>query len=182
LRKAHGEGASALLRAETPPLDEVPPLNAHDTELGLANAKRRGRPFEPGNKAAVGKKPSLALLGVPLNSADPRYRAAIRKAERYRQRRVRELAIQHGGELGVGASNMVAAAALATAASRLVYELAGERLDTKLLKLGAQLADYAKLQEIAAVGFAQRDGSARPRMNPTEALIESLAEEVITND
>lgn len=166
LRAAHGKGADALLRAETPPLDEEAPLNPTDTASGLALAGARGRPFQRGNQAAKGRKPALALLGVPVDTADPRYRKALRKANVYRQRRARELAIAHGGYLGAGPAAMLASSALALAASRLLYELASETLNPRLFAQAAKLADSARGQELTAVALAAREAAARPKKTP----------------
>ena len=178
LRTAHGTGADALLRAETPPLDEVPPLNAAHTAIGLALAAARGKPFVPGNRAAENRKPALALLGVPVETSDPRYRKALRKAASYRSRRVRELAVMHGGTIGAGPCAMLASAALALAASRVLYELAGERLDPKLFVQAARLADSARAQELTAVALASREAEGRKLAlgpsDPHAALAEAL--------
>jgi len=160
LRSAHGTGAGALLRAERPPLDEHRPLNAEDTAAGLALRAQRGRPFQRGNQAAKGRKPTLCALGVPVESSDPRYRRAMRKARAYMQRRARELAIQHGGDLGAGPSAMLAHAARATAASVLLYELGSKTLDAALFAQAARLADSARQQELTAVALAEREASA----------------------
>lgn len=174
LRAAHGTGASAILRAESPPLPEVPPPNAERTALGLAMAAARGKPFQPGNSAASQRKPALALMGVPIDSADPRCRSAMRKAANWRSRRCRELTVLSGGYLGTGPATMIASAALALAASRVAYELAAERgpAGVQLAKLGADLADKARQQELTAVGLAEREARARaasaPTMNPTD--------------
>ena len=167
LRTAHGTGTAALLRVERLPLDEEVPLNAADTERGLAEAKRRGRPFEKGNRAAENRKPALALLGVPLDSADPRCRAALRQANSLRRRRVRELAIQHGGHLGAGPCAMLGSSARALAASTVLYTLATEALAagktkeaTDLFQASAQLADKSRQQELTAVAIAAREAVA----------------------
>lgn len=173
LRSAHGTGAGALLRAERPPLDEQRPLNAADTAAGLALRAQRGRPFQRGNQAAKGRKPSLCALGVPVDTADPRYRKALRKGRRYMQRRARELAVMHGGELGAGPSAMLAHAARATAASVLLYELAGETLDAALFAQAARLADSARQQELTAVALAEREAEARPKGRPLAFLTAS---------
>jgi hypothetical protein len=172
LRAAHGAAATlgALLVSETPPLDEVPPPNAEDTERGLALAKKRGRPFQADNTAGANRKPALALLGVEIDAADPRYRKALRKASSYRQRRIRELAMQHGGTLGAGPSAMLASSALALAASRMLYELAGESLDAELFVRAAKLADSARAQELTAVALAEREAASRPRANAIDAV------------
>lgn len=179
LRAAHGNGADALLRSERRPLDEIPPLNANDTAAGLALAANRGRPFTPGNRAAAGRKPALALLGVPVDAADPRYRRALRKAAAYRQRRTRELAIQHGGYLGAGPAAMLASSALALAASRVLHELAAETLDADLFVKAAQLADKARQQELTAVDLADREAKAREASTsaPHAALVDALTAE-----
>lgn len=161
IRAAHGTGADAILRVEQPPLDELQPLNAYDTERGLAEAARRGRPFERGNQAAKGRKPSLCVMGLPIETADPRYRRAARKARSWAKRRVRELAIQHGGDLGAGPCGALANAGLAIAASRVLYELAAETLDASLFQQAAALADKARAQELFAVGLAARESEAR---------------------
>lgn len=176
IRTAHGKGASAVLRVEAMQLDELPPMNAEDTGQGLAMARRRGAPFTKGNKAAANRKPALCQLGVPLDTSDPRYRSAMRKAERYRARRVRETAVAHGGHLSAGPSAMFASAARALAASIVVNLLAGETLaagDTKaaadLFKVAASLADSSRQQELTAVGLAAREAAARPK-DPAAAV------------
>ena len=176
IRTAHGKGAPAVLRAENVPIDELAPLNADDTGTGLTIARRRGMPFTKGNTAAANRKPALCQLGVPLDTADPRYRSAMRKAERYRARRVRETAIAHGGHLGAGPSAMFASAARALAASIVLNLLAGETLaagDTKaaadLFKAAASLADSSRQQELTAVGLAAREATAKPK-DPAAAV------------
>ncbi len=161
LRTAHGTGESALLRTERPPVDELTPLRAEDTEAGLAVRKARGRPFTRGNAAPKGKTATLATVtSKELGKGDPRWRNALRQANTYRQRRVRELAIQHGGTLGAGPCAMLANAAHAMAASRVLYELAAETLDADLFKKAASLADSARQQELTAVALAEREAAA----------------------
>ena len=161
LHTAHGNGAMALLRVATPPLDELQPLNAGDTEAGLAAAALRGRPFQRGNRAGADRKPALCLLGVPIATADPRYRSAMRKAKSYMDRRRRELAIQHGGNLGAGPCAMLASGARALGASHILYELASVTLDPALFAQAAKLADSARGQELTAVALAAREHAAR---------------------
>lgn len=140
-------------------------------------AARRGRPFERGNSAASGRKPSLCLLGVPIETADPRYRRAMRKARAYMQRRVRELAVMHGGELGAGPAGMIASSALALGASRLLYEIASQTLDPAMLKQAAALADSARGQELTAVALAQRESDARSNAPLDRATLAAAFEE-----
>lgn len=161
LRKAHGNGAAALVRSERRPLDEIPPPTADDTATGLALARERGRPFQPGNRAGAGRKPALALLGQAVSTADPRYRRALRRAAAYRSRRAREFAVEGGGYLGAGPAAMLASSALALAASRVLHELASETLDPDLFVKAAMLADKSRQQELTAVDLAAREASAR---------------------
>lgn len=184
LRTAHGNNSKALLVAERPPIDELPPLNAGDTEEGEALAAGRrnggtpGSPFKPGNKMAAGRKPSLCLLGVPVTTSDPRYRSALRKANTYRQVRIRELATQHGGHLGAGPSAMLASSARALASSILLNELGAEALAagtakairnaSGLLALAARLADSSRQQELTAVALAEREGKVRSEARSSE--------------
>lgn len=172
IANAHGKGASALARVERPKIDDLQPLNVDDTDRGLALAERRGRPFEAGNSAASGRKPALCSLGVPIEATDPRYRSAMRKANAYRQRRVREVAVMFAGRLGAGPCAMLAAAARALAASIVLNTLAGEALAsgatddaTKLFLAAARLGDSSKQQELTAVALAEREHEAMKGRN-----------------
>lgn len=165
IRTAHGTGASAGIRVETPPLDEIPPLNASQTASGAALAKSRGRPFTKGNAAARGRKPALASLGIPIDGADPRYRSAMKKAAAYRTRRCAELATQQGGYLSAGAAAVVAVSARAMAASALLHELADEALRAGNVKDAATLliqatraGDAARQADLTAIAIAEREG------------------------
>lgn len=181
LRRAHGTGEGALLRAERPPLAEIPLPNEGDTERGLALVAGRGRPFQPGNRAAVGRKPVLASLGVPVEACDVRYRRALSKARRYFDARRRELSVQCGGFLGVGPCALLAHAARATAASVLLYELGGEKLEPALFAQAARLADSARQQEITAVALAEREAAARSKRGTDGSFRDLVAEMAAEN-
>ena len=185
LRTAHGTAGEGgvLLVVERPPIDELPAPNATDTEAGLAEVTRRGRPFAKGNEAAKGKKPALCLLAVPLEKTDPRYQRAMRMANAYRQRRCRELAVTCGGSLGAGPSAMLASSARALAASVVLHTLAGELLATGNAKGAAELfssasrqADSARQQELTAVALAEREAKARPSADDDWSWLKGKAE------
>lgn len=161
LRTAHGTGADALLRAETPSLDELASLNAEDTARGLAKAQATGRPFTPGNRAAANRKPDACRLGIPIDTADPRWGRTLRKAKRYTDRRIRDLTVEHGGEIGAGVCAMLASSGLALAASRLLYELAGETMNATMFVQAARLSETSRQQELTATALAAREGHAR---------------------
>jgi hypothetical protein len=160
LRAGHGDGAG-VPRVEVLPPDELPTPNAHDTAAALAIRSARGRPFAVGNRAAAGRRPRLAQLGVPTTSSDPRYALALRRAARYRKRRCAELAVVWGGYLSAGAASMIASASLALCASRYLYELAAETGDPATLKQASALAIDARQTESAAWELASREGKAR---------------------
>lgn len=171
LRTAHGKGASALRRAETPPLDELSPLNATDTETGLALRKKRGRPFEKGNRAAAGRGPDLTRMGVNLDTTDDvDRRSALRKAETLRRHRAREMSTMHGGELSSGVHTELASWALAIAFSRLAYD----RGDATQ---GALLAERASAHQLKAVGLAERETKSRPRTRRPAPWLEAADKE-----
>ncbi len=156
----HGNGEGKP-RIEVPPADEATKPNAHATATNLAERKRRGRPFEPGNRAAEGRRPKLALLGVPAAATDPRYALSLRRASRYRKRRCSELAAAHG-YVSAGASSLIASAALALSASRFLYEVAAETGDAETLKRASALANDARQNELAAWELAARESASKP--------------------
>jgi hypothetical protein len=162
LRSGHGNGAGEP-RIEVLPADELPATDANDTATNLARRATRGRPFEPGNRASAGRRPKLALLGVPSTSTDPRYALALRRAGRYRKRRCSELAAVHG-YVSAGAASLVASASLALCASRYLYEVAAETGDPMTLKQASALANDARQGELAAWELASREAAARPRV------------------
>ena len=164
LRKAHGNGADAIVRVEVLPADELPALNADDSRVGAAIVTQRGRPFERGNRAAAGRPPKLAAAaGIPMNATDPRYKAALAHARQYRKQRVKELAIQHGGELSSGVCAMITSASIDMASSRYLTVLAAETGDPATMKLASALAAASRQTELTALEIASREAAARPK-------------------
>lgn len=164
LRTAHGAGADALVRVETSPADELPPLDAQDTAEGLAMAKRRGRPFQRGNRAAANRKPALATVcGMPLDASDPAYRKALGWARRYRGQRVRELTVQHGGALSAGVCGMITSSAIDMAHSRYLAAKAAATGEVDLMVAASKLAQSSRQQELTALEVASREAAARPK-------------------
>ncbi len=164
LRAAHGTGANALVRVESQPVDELPPLNARDTAEGVASATLRGRPFQRGNSAARGRRPALASsAGIPLDAADPDYKRALGWARRYRRRRCSELARDHGGSLSSGVCGMITSSALDMAASRYLAAKAAENGDPALMVQASRLAQSSRQLELTALELASREAAARPK-------------------
>jgi hypothetical protein len=111
-RSGHGRGAG-VPRIEVKPADELPPANPGATAANLTARRNRGRPFAKGNRAAAGRPPALACLGLGyVDVSDPQYRRALRQAHSYRRRRVSELAAVHG-YVSAGAASLLSSAALA---------------------------------------------------------------------
>ena len=135
LRTGHGKGRGAP-RIEVRPLDEISAPNADATATNLATRRARGRPFEPGNAAARGRKPALALL-VPCDSSDPEYCRLMRQASRYRRRRAGE-----GGERGgrEGGSELAAAYGYLSSGASSLLSVRGARhgCESLLLRQGGR--------------------------------------------
>ncbi len=171
-RRSNKHGANPV-HVEPPRPDELHQTNADDTAANLAKRRARGRPFEKGNRAAAGRPPALALLGVKVDEADPLYRRVLGQAGRYRRRRVSELCAVYG-YVSAGAAGLIASSSLALAASRYCYAKSAEIGDTGLLKLGSSLANDARQAELAAVELCQREAANRPKQaNPILAAIEA---------
>lgn len=117
-----------------------------------------GKPFTKGNRAARGRRPKLARLGIDtkyLNIKDERYRGCLRRAEYYLARRCRELCVAFG-YVSAGVSGILSTAALQLAASKYIHQLAAEAagenipLMIKLLEIGTKLANGSRQNEISA--------------------------------
>jgi hypothetical protein len=167
VRNGHGAGEG------TPhveiPLKDQRPANAEQTALNLAERKRRGKPFQKGNKAAKGRAPTLALLGVQADTVPAPSRADLRKADRYRRRAVCELASAHG-HASARTCAIVGSAALVLASQRQVAALAFQTGDPALHKLAADLAEKHSQLEIKAAFVCKDDAAGRP--DPALAAME----------
>jgi hypothetical protein len=160
IRAGHGDGAGTP-HVEVP-LKDMRPANADDTATNLADRKRRGKPFEPGNRAAEGRKPVLALLAVSADVVPEPSRRDLKRADRYRQRRVREVRIVHG-YADAGTCAVLGSAALVLASQRQVAALAFQSGDPTLHKLAADLAEKHSQLEIKASFMAKDAAAARPK-------------------
>ncbi|HEY2406830.1 MAG TPA: hypothetical protein VGI10_12545 [Polyangiaceae bacterium] len=150
------------------PLKDLRPANPDETARNVAARKLRGKPFTLGNTVAVGRKPVLALLGVDAESVPEPSRRDLKRADRYRQRRVREIAGAHG-YASAGTCAVLGSAALVLASQRQVAALAFRTGDPALHKLAADLAEKHSQLELKA-GFMAKDEAARqPKPNQLEA-------------
>lgn len=167
-RSSHGarRDTNGPVRIEVKPADEMGRPNAEDMDVRLERQRELGRPFKKGNRAAAGRRPKLARLGIDrtdLDSKDPAYAHAVRIAESYRQRRVSEMKIAHGFA-SVGAMSIMATASLQLAFARMMMAKAGEGIvDMDLLKKGSSMANDGRQNELAAWELCEREASAKTR-------------------
>ena len=174
LRTGHGQGADAP-HIETPWKD-LGATDAAATASNVAERKRRGKPFQKGNTASAGRAPTLALLGVKTAGIPEASRNDLRKADRYRQRAVRELAAAHG-YASARACAIQGSAALVLASQRQIAAKAFETGDPELHKLAADLADKHAQLELKADVTAQRAAAAKPRESARDRLAREIAAE-----
>lgn len=155
LRSAHGaaRAGGAEVVAETPPLDELAPLNPDDTGAALALARRRGRPFQPGNAAAANRGPSLTRIALDPSAPEER-RRVHRKAATLKARRERELAVQHGGRPVSSAVKVELVHWARNTAWAEFFDRAGDALRA------ASLAEKASAHQLKAIGIAEREARA----------------------
>jgi hypothetical protein len=143
-----------MLVAECPPLDEVPPLNAGDTEKGVAVRKVRGRPFQPGNTAAAGRGPSLTRITSSSEATDEQ-RRVHRKAASLKLKRERELSVQYGGHPVSTAVKTELVAWARNVAWSEHYDRNGEPMKAALL------SEKASGHQLKAIAIADREAKAR---------------------
>jgi hypothetical protein len=164
LRTAHGTGASALVRVENLPPDELPPASPTNTDRKDRTPDGR---FASGNRLARTQKvrPSkYGALVLTIAKADPVYQTCAKWGARYAAHRRAELATAHGGELSAGVGALVESAGLALADSRYVRAKAAETGDPTLFKLAASLAAESRQCELTAWELASREAKARPKV------------------
>ena len=171
LRTAHGSAAAggAVLVAEAPVLDELPPLNAARTVTALALRRRSGRPFQIGNAAAAHRGPSLTRVTSEPDAPDE-VRRVHRKAASLKGKRERELSVMTGGPLSSGVkTELVAWARNVSWAEH--YDRNGDA--TK----AANLSEKASGHQLKAIGIAEREATARAAAMPFEDVMDRITRE-----
>ena len=171
LRRAHGNGAPALLRAETAPVDELPEGVPADTRTDCPSDRGAGGRFRPGNTlAAAGGRAKrgkarlasrLGLARMPEGAAFGPYAAS---AATFRRVQCAELARTVGGGVcGPGPSSIVASAALALAWSRCLSDLAARDANPELAVRAVRLADASRQSLLTAHELCAREAEARAK-------------------
>lgn len=117
---------------------------------------------------AKARKTKLAVMGLStdlLDAGDPRYAACIRLANAFRKARTKEMYGYHG-HVSSGVSALLAASAMALAASRFCYEVAASAesgIRPDLLSKAAKLSDSARQNELSAWELCARESQVRRR-------------------
>lgn len=158
IRTGHGSGSNGP-HVEIA-LKDQRPANADETAANLTERKRRGKPFAKGNRVG-GRKLELVGLGIAAAGIPELARRDLRKANAYRQRRVRELAAVNGCATA-GCCAVLGSAAITLASHRQVAALAFQTGDPALHELAARLAEKHSQLEIKAAWLGKNEASARP--------------------
>lgn len=175
LRSNQGPGT---LTVHNPEPDELSrPTEAQKlaaSELLPPEGTKRPRGWPKGKKRpGTGRKTAVAVMGIAssiLDSQDPRWAKMVRQAATYRKTRVREMATVHG-YVSAGVSALLAAASLALASSRFLYETAGNVEPMEMgdrLKKASQLADSGRQNELAAWELCSREGIQRRKVTAAD--------------
>lgn len=116
------------------------------------------------------RKSKLAVMGIPkeiLVDGNPAYARCVKLAQAYKNTRIREMAISHGF-VSSGVSALLAAASLAIASSRYLYQVSvgiDPAIDRagflQTVKAASQLCDSARQNELAAWELCAREGTAK---------------------
>lgn len=151
-------------------------VNAEQTEALLAASPKQGRPFEPGNTAAAGRRPIIARGGLKRQAesgkGDPRLRVHLKRGEQYRRARMRELTQAHGFvSCGVGA--MVAGEARMLALGEYFMEIGSEGEGTpELLLKSVSFVKDARTMGLSAWELCAREAvSARKDLKPGDRFL-----------
>lgn len=170
LRRAHGNGADALVRVEHLPADELPLGVQAAPQASAGHERRANGTFAPGARtvqaaggaATKGKARLAAKLGLTKLAADAGFAPYARSAVTFRRVQCSELARTVGGGVcGPAASSIVASAALLLAWSRYFSDQAAAGGDPDLVTRSARLADQSRQALLTAHELCAREAEAR---------------------
>ena len=169
LRRAHGTGASALVRVETSPVDEMPTGLPGDAPVASPQDRGARGAFARGNTLAArggAAKRGKSKLAVRLGLGDLPEGAAVKpymaSAATFRRVQCAELARTVGGGVcGPAPSSIVASAALALAWSRFFSDQAALSCDPELAVRAVALADRSRTMLLTAHELCAREATSR---------------------
>lgn len=176
IRAAHGNGASALIRVETLPVDELPEgVKGPALEDERPAERRANGQFVKGSttaqrKGGNAKRGKVHLTKVTTKETPPEFEPYKRQAAAYRAVHCRELARNvGGGTCGPGPSAIVASSALMLAWSRYLSDEAAKTGSIDMITKSATLADKARQGLLTAHELCAREAMARAKQAPTTA-------------
>ena len=177
VRTAHGAGAaSALVRVETLPIDELPAGVAGPKLVPSTSERQAAGRFAKGSrtlqraggKARAGKTALAEKLGLSRTLSAPEFAPYRKAAEDFKRAQTRTLAQSVGGGVcGPAPSSIIASAALQLAASRHAF-------DNGQHELGSKLANDSRQNLLAAHELCAREAKGRPA--PTDAFWAGMVE------
>lgn len=190
VRSAHGSGASALVRVETSPADELPRGLPADADATSRRAAGEGGRFAPGNRRSVlggrakrGKSRLTARLGLADLPDDSSFAPYRRAAATFRRVQCAELARTIGGGVcGPAPSSIVASAALALAWARWTSDQAAAKGDPELATRALRMADTSRQMLLTAHELCAREAQSRPRVSATDRMIAEAAARSVHDD
>jgi hypothetical protein len=177
-RTAHGRARELgrLTVSECTPADELPPATPALT--APADRTPDGR-FRPGNSIARHSRTKAGPQGALLRldaQADPEWRAARNWARRGATHRVREMAQLHGGQVGSEVCALIVDSWEMRGDARYLAAKARALGDADLSRAAANLLASARQAQRDAWELASREAAARPKQNPTMALLHNIRE------
>lgn len=183
LRKAHGNGAAALVRVETAPANELP-LGVQAPAQENAGGERRAdgtfargaRTMQSaGGKATRGKSRLARKLGLAKLATDADVRPYMTSAAAFRRAQCAELAKTVGGGVcGPAPSSMVASAALSLAWSRFFSDRAAATGDAELATKAIRMADASRQQLLTAHELCAKEATARAARAPGNTYVDRV--------
>lgn len=124
-----------------------------------ARAEADGKRKFGGPQPNAGRKLRLLTVGIGkdnVDGADPLYLACLRSGRAYLKQRLRDYMVNFG-HVSTGVAGLLTTSTLAMAASRYLYEKAGQNGDLELLKKAASLGNDSRQNELAAWELCSRE-------------------------
>jgi len=142
-------------------IDELPNIDADKAAERLENLKKNQDPL----KTRVTKLASMSIPSDVLDAGDPSYARCVRQAAVLRKQLAREFYIDFGF-VSAAVSMLLSSSALATAASRFLYETSSgceeSKKDAKV-KMASSLSDSARQNLLSAYELCAKQSVVRKR-------------------
>ena len=159
VRPGHGSGEGTP-HVEIALKDQRPAKRGKKRPPISRSASEGANRFQKGNRVG-GRKLELVGLGIAAAGIPELARKDLRRANAYRQRRVREVATVNG-HATAGCCAILGSAAITLASHRQVAALAFQTGDPALHELAARLAEKHSQLEIKATWLGKNEAGSRP--------------------